>query len=1317
MSQSLSSGDLLIRDHETTSLDRCLTRARAARETGDRESLLRYLARAVREAPLVPVLSYILAHALLEANRAPEALAQLMRVCDLEPTANIEALTIAALLSLGKAAEARARLDSALRRYALTPDLARVASQLVRDLHARGWIGLTVSLSLSGEASRNVGRGHLEVKTSHGQRLIHRALTGITTFEFALPRLESAIELQITVDKKVLVGSGLLYPPNLAIDGRATETHGLIEGWVRVGWAPAAAVKLVIADANGAKVRVRPETDPSRPGCQRFALSLKKSTLKGNHLEISASLPGLREVLLPDSPLLLERGVKRRDRVSITRRTRSLRGKLRPSVYVVIPVHDAREASLACIRSVRETAPQGTRVVVIDDASGDAALIRELDDLAAHRKIVLLRNEKNLGFVASVNRGLSFDITCDVAILNSDTEVYGDWIQRLQRTTYSARDIASVTPLSNDGSIASYPRQQSPAPDSIAAAKLDRLTALTNGRKRVEVPVGVGHCLFVRRTCLDEIGMLDEATFAKGYGEEVDFCMRARRQGWRHMVGADVFVRHLGAQSFGTRRDALLERSERIINLFYPGYNALIEKFGLRDPIAPARRKLDEARLKASANAFALIVTHGLSGGVERFVRERCAQLKESGLVPLVLKVAENGAPDVTLAEREFPNLRFRMKGEIRQLGAFLGALGIVHIEFHHFLDLEGAVIEAVRKLGIPYDVYLHDYVWICPRVTLIGGNNSYCGEPAVSKCEICVARNGSNLKEHISVRRLRARTERWLANSRRVIAPTHDVAQRFMRYFPDVAIAVQPWEAIPARDTPARPPNGNVRVALIGAINAAKGYEILLACAKNAADRNLPLEFVVIGYSEDDEALFETGKVFVTGKYEEDEVKELIQNERPHIALFPCVWPETWCYALTHAIRSGLPIVGFEFGAIAERLRRQTFAHLVPPDISPSQLNDFLLREARQSWQDGYPADRENPLASKARPLVKKSTKLHGPPPTDVEEWPLGKGALEPTRRNELTVSAWTMSMPQGIYCFRVSEAAPSRSTENLALPAVQISPGPGVARGILEFTQGGGPAGGWLYAKGDAVVVNVLAASAPVLITSVRSPSGSALAIDIERLSGDGEMQAPVPSAVLNAAPKPSSPPPLPPAEAASTRQLSVRTVLHIRNRGDVTFENTSWAGRIGRGYAIEAFSITPLEKLVASDIQYKGLTATGFETPWISEGAICGTTGMAVPLVGFAIRLKLEQTKTYDTEYSGYFQSGKTIGPLRNGAPCRSPEPNDVLEGIQLVISKSAGARSAPRPSKQRNANVRQKPRANLPVVAKPKAKKTRARAHQR
>jgi hypothetical protein len=141
---------------------------------------------------------------------------------------------------------------------------------------------------------------------------------------------------------------------------------------------------------------------------------------------------------------------------------------------------------------------------------------------------------------------------------------------------------------------------------------------------------------------------------------------------------------------------------------------------------------------------------------------------------------------------------------------------------------------------------------------------------------------------------------------------------------------------------------------------------------------------------------------------------------------------------------------------------------------------------------------------------------------------------------------------------------------------------------------------------------------------------------------------------------------------------RYLPVQIGAHIRSRGDMMFVDAPWAGRVAPGLWIEAFSVLQLNQFGASDVEYKGLTGSGFETPWLSDDKMCGTKGMAVPLVGFAVRLKPGAASAgYDCEYSGYFQSGVTVGPLRNGAPCRSTVANDPLEGMQVRLLKRESA----------------------------------------
>src|SRR5262249_13077309 len=155
--------------------------------------------------------------------------------------------------------------------------------------------------------------------------------------------------------------------------------------------------------------------------------------------------------------------------------------------------------------------------------------------------------------------------------------------------------------------------------------------------------------------------------------------------------------------------------------------------------------------------------TLDLPGGVDRLLHDRSLRLREAGLVPLVLRPDGRLSCRLSADHKVLRDLSYRVPGDLPALGNFLAGLALDHIEIHHFLHHDDRVIELVRALGPPLDVYVHDYGWICPRITLIGSAGTYCGEPSLKTCEICIAKNGSLLPTALTAKKLRQRSRTWL--------------------------------------------------------------------------------------------------------------------------------------------------------------------------------------------------------------------------------------------------------------------------------------------------------------------------------------------------------------------------------------------------------------------------------------------------------------------------------------------------------------------------------------------------------------------------
>jgi hypothetical protein len=373
------------------------------------------------------------------------------------------------------------------------------------------------------------------------------------------------------------------------------------------------------------------------------------------------------------------------------------------------------------------------------------------------------------------------------------------------------------------------------------------------------------------------------------------------------------------------------------------------------------------ARLTRTARApLILRLCHGLDGGTARRLAEEAAELANLGydaglLVPAShaassapaapageagpanrVRLTLTGAPDT-------PNLVYALPDDWAALVADLRALGTAGIVIHHFLDLPEAVLSLPEVLGLPYEARVHDYAWFCPRVTLLDDTGLPCDEPAPEACLRCVAAGTPLDNDLPPPPQLVARSARLLAGAGRVLAPSRDAAGRMARHFPGAPLAgaPHPEPAFAPPPTPAFLPWDDrtpLRLALIGAIGSHKGYDVLLAMARDAARRELPLAFAVAGFTKDDFALFGTGRVFVTGRYAEGEAEDVVRGLGCQAALCLSVWPETWCYALTEAWRAGLWTVGFDLGAVGERIAETGFGWRLPPTLSGREVNDRLL-------------------------------------------------------------------------------------------------------------------------------------------------------------------------------------------------------------------------------------------------------------------------------------------------------------------------------------------------------------------------------------
>lgn len=608
---------------------------------------------------------------------------------------------------------------------------------------------------------------------------------------------------------------------------------------------------------------------------------------------------------------------------------------------VAVPVYNAFEETLTCLSSVLRSTRPPFRLVVVDDASTRGVLADWLpDEIRLHPRVSIARNARNVGFTRTCNGVIRSAPMDDVVLLNSDTEVPDGWLSRLRDAAYSRRRVATATPLSNNGEIVSVPNRlvANPVP---AGYSLEEFAALVEGvsvREYVELPTGVGFCLYIRRDAIDRLGVFDEDTFDRGYGEENDFSRRGRAAGFVDLADDATYVFHKGGASFGSEVAALRALHGEALEHRYPGYDAMIQRFIARDPLRQVRRRIWDAMVRHWTGRSDYSILHVLHlppwtpveprsrGGVQHHVRDLMRTVPGAAHWALW----PEGGEYRLLAQMPDAEVTLRLSGKALSGGGVLDrrSFDIIHLHNKYSYDYPRLAAE-MKKHGRCF-VSLHDFGMCCPRTHLLTADGRTCSAESGECAKACG-------EDQARVDELRRRTREVLRGARAVFHFSDDTRRHYSSVVGDgYAWALLPHGvSLPRRQEGTPPanllqpsPKRPLRVLFLGGINREKGANIIrsLMTAKTLPG-GARVEWHFAGEME--------GGVPATavdhGPYGRENLPTIIEGIAPHLAAFlsPCV--ETYCYTLDEALACGLPAVVSPVGAMAERVRAQHCGWVLP--------------------------------------------------------------------------------------------------------------------------------------------------------------------------------------------------------------------------------------------------------------------------------------------------------------------------------------------------------------------------------------------------
>lgn len=639
-------------------------------------------------------------------------------------------------------------------------------------------------------------------------------------------------------------------------------------------------------------------------------------------------------------------------------------------IDIIVPVYNALEFTKKCIEGVMKNTDVDYRLIIIDDCSPDTAveeyfqILREIKPSGHLKELLALKNEKNLGFLGTVNRAFSIAHN-HIVLLNTDTEVPPKWLSRLIWPLFSTDKIATVTPFSNSAEICSFPKfvQNNDLPKGLDITTVDSLFQCYGEHAYVEIPTGVGFAMAINYHCLQEIGGFD-VVFDKGYCEENDFCRRAVNKGWINVHIRDLFIYHKHGASFATRKDASkaqrLAKNLAILNRRYPGYDCLIQEYISKDPCRTQRvflaalvRALQE---KQKGKKGILFLNHSLGGGTQSYQQVQIQHYLEKDRVYSATILADGCSFVVYEHElqkningKEIARFDYNKMTEI-EYRHLIKALAIDDIFINHLLGFHFPdFLDWNQKCGIPYMVFLHDFYCVCPRYNLINDKGTYChAEKSEKVCRNC-------LKNHCLVRAIDVHTWRkkmgdFLAGAYEIRVPSQNTADIVHSYYPNLLLDVREHELSPSLHKTYQKSFEQDKIktiVVLGAIGFEKGVDIVYGLKKIIEQQHAPVRLVVIGYTSKQNKAYKSasGHFEITGPYDPLKISDLLAEKRACLVIIPSIWPETFSYTTGEAIASGYPVIVFNIGAPAERVKREN-AGVVVSEINVDAMWKAISRK-----------------------------------------------------------------------------------------------------------------------------------------------------------------------------------------------------------------------------------------------------------------------------------------------------------------------------------------------------------------------------------
>ena len=626
---------------------------------------------------------------------------------------------------------------------------------------------------------------------------------------------------------------------------------------------------------------------------------------------------------------------------------------LQKKVDIIIPVYNAYERLIICIDSVISCTDLGYhRLIFLDDYSSDER-VREYLKRIENDNIIVVSNKCSIGLSASINHGITMSSN-DVIVLNPDTVVTNNWLNKLQRCAYTDETIGTVMPISDMTSFDSIlePCKGDQVLQSVEINHIAELVENVSLKKYPEIPVTYASCMYVKRSLIDRIGTFN-ADIVESEGVGVyDFCFRALEVGFHHVLCDNTFV-------YCPDISGVMENKENNEYLFanYPVqmryvreycrfncHHVVHENLQIRLKIEQILKKSQKTILYQVQSDFRDNAADNV-GGTQLHVKDLTMGLRKQYNIVVVARNQKwlnvtlySGEEEICLqffVDEPLAYMPFRSKKFRKIYDQILLLFRVDLIHIHHVCGLTLELYYSGKSAGIPIITTLHDFYYLCPNIKMLDYKDELCiYQNNSERCAECIKKTKNIMPSLNYIEIWRQEHLEVLKMSSEIVVPSISTKEIVANYYPVIKSKIrtishglkrfdQKESNLLERKTK------TFNIAFLGGVGtAAKGANTIYQLIKHGSKEIHWYIFGGMGHC--DLQMLEQSNYTKIGHYERKDIPQLMRKyEIDLVGILP-IWPETFCYTLSESVLCGIPVIATDIGAIGERMHADCYGWIV---------------------------------------------------------------------------------------------------------------------------------------------------------------------------------------------------------------------------------------------------------------------------------------------------------------------------------------------------------------------------------------------------